>query len=273
MVAPYLDPAVEAPATARARACAERDALTAQVLAGCTPDAAAELRTALPAARRQRTALEDHNHYIDQMSWGQLRRAALAAGARLAAHGVLDTAEDVFWLRRDEVVGCLRTGSPSSWHDTVAARRKQHDAWRELEPPLYLGVPPPALPPRPLLSDAVIVAADADGRLVGIGASPGTRSGRARVVPMGTVMPSVQPGDVLVAENAGPMWTPTFPILGALVLDQGAPLLHTATTAREFGIPAVVQTGNATRRIADGDWITVDGTTGLVELAQAPGHR
>jgi phosphoenolpyruvate synthase/pyruvate phosphate dikinase len=156
---------------------------------------------------------------------------------------------------------------PTWWRETVADRRAQHDAWCALEAPLYLGVPPAGLPPRPPLADAVTQAAAADSnRLVGVGASPGTARGRARVVPVGTLLPAVARGEVLVAQNAGPAWTPIFPILGGLVLDQGALLQHAATTAREFGVPAVLQTGSATRRIKDGDWVTIDGTAGTVEI-------
>jgi pyruvate,water dikinase len=265
--APYVDPAVEAPSAARERALAARDALVEEVCAGCSPEAAAALRRALPAARRQRLGLEDHNHYIDQMSWGQLRRAVLAAGARLAARGALAAAEDVLWLRRPEVARALGAPEGADWRALVRARQSEHAAWCAQEAPLHLGMPSAALPPRPPFRDEVTVAAAGGGdRLVGIGASPGRHRGRARVVAMGTVLPEVAPGDVLVAVNAGPLWTPVFPMLGGLVLDQGAPLLHAATTAREFGVPAVLQTGDGSRRIADGAWVVVDGSAGTVEL-------
>jgi phosphohistidine swiveling domain-containing protein len=268
LAAPYLEPASEAPAEARARALAARDGVLEELCAACAPEEAAELRRVVAWARRQRTSLEEHNHYIDQMSWGQLRRVALAVGARLAGRGALEAAEDVFWLRRDEIAAALGQGGPASWRETVAERRAEHAAFCALEAPLYLGVPPSALPPRPPLTDAVTAAEAAAGgsRLVGVGASAGVARGRARVVPMGTLLPDVSPGDVLVAVNAGPMWTPLFPILGGLVLDQGALLQHAATIAREFGVPAVLQTRSATRRIKDGEWVTVDGAAGTVEI-------
>jgi pyruvate,water dikinase len=83
---------------------------------------------------------------------------------------------------------------------------------------------------------------------------------------MEAALPLVEPGDVLVAENAGPRWTPLFPILGALVLDDGVLTQHAATTAREYGLPAVIRTMCATSRIVDGDWVVVDGTAGTVEV-------
>lgn len=80
------------------------------------------------------------------------------------------------------------------------------------------------------------------------------------------LMPDLKPGEILVAENAGPGWTPLFPILCGIVLDLGAVTQHAATTAREYGIPAVMHTKNATLRIPDGAWITIDGSAGTVEI-------
>ena len=80
--------------------------------------------------------------------------------------------------------------------------------------------------------------------------------------------PAIELGDVLVAVNAGPAWTPLFPLLGGLVLDEGAFGQHGATTAREYGVPAVITTRDATRRIPDRAWVVVDGAAGTVEIEQ-----
>ena len=77
---------------------------------------------------------------------------------------------------------------------------------------------------------------------------------------------SLADGEVLVAENVGPRWTPILPTLGGLVLDGGALGQHHAITAREYGVPAAVGTGNAARRIPDGAWVTVGATAGTVEI-------
>jgi pyruvate,water dikinase len=57
----------------------------------------------------------------------------------------------------------------------------------------------------------------------------------------------------------------------AIVTDLGGPLSHSSIVAREYGIPAVVATGIATRRIVDGQTITVDGSAGTVELLERIG--
>jgi phosphoenolpyruvate synthase/pyruvate phosphate dikinase len=76
----------------------------------------------------------------------------------------------------------------------------------------------------------------------------------------------MQPGDVIVAGITTPAWTPLFSRAGGIVTDIGGPLSHSSIVAREYGIPAVLATGVGTRRIQDGQIITVDGTAGIVSL-------
>jgi pyruvate,water dikinase len=253
---------------ARARAQAQRDEQLEQVLAACHDTAAvAELRHQLAYARRQEAVVEEHNHYLDQLAHGQLRQAVMAAARWLAAHGALASPDEVFWLHLREIVAALRAGAPPSFAACIAARRAQHAAWEKLTPPPLLGVPNARLPMRPPLRDKVrTTAAAGEKRLVGLGASPGRCRGRARVVPSSVAWPDLLPGEILVAENMGPRWTPLIPVLGALVLDGGALGQHHSVIAREYGVPAVLGTGNATQRIPDGAWVTVDGTAGTVDI-------
>ncbi|MFN2109182.1 MAG: PEP-utilizing enzyme, partial [Anaerolineae bacterium] len=76
----------------------------------------------------------------------------------------------------------------------------------------------------------------------------------------------MQPGCVLVAGTTTPAWTPLFAMAIAVVTDVGGPLSHGSIVAREYGIPAVMGTGVATRRIHNGQHITVDGGAGTVTL-------
>ncbi len=291
LAAPWLDPALEPPAVARARAQAQRDAHLDALCAACPdPDLAQRVRQTYAFARRDAAFLEQHNHTIDQLSLGQLRRAALLAGQRLADQGQLAAPNDVFWLRFDEVLAALRgedlpPGKDLTGFDEVpeggnlsgliAQRQAQHAAWANLEAPPFLGLPDPQLPARPLAAPAAPThpPRPAAHLVTGLGASPGRRAGRARVVAPSVHLPNLAPGDILVGVNCGPRWTPLFPILGGLVLDQGAVGQHAVATAREYGVPAVIATGEATRRIQDGDWIVVDGTAGVVEVgAEAEGR-
>jgi pyruvate,water dikinase len=85
-------------------------------------------------------------------------------------------------------------------------------------------------------------------------------------VPPTTEPPNVEPGDILVARNAGPAWTPIFPLIAGLVLDAGALQDHAAIMARDLGIPAVMQVPRATSLVPDGAVVTVDGADGSVQL-------
>ena len=76
----------------------------------------------------------------------------------------------------------------------------------------------------------------------------------------------MRPGDVLVAGTTTPAWTPLFAMASAVVTDIGGPLSHGSIVAREYGIPAVLGTGVATRRIHSGQTITVDGSEGVVTM-------
>jgi deazaflavin-dependent oxidoreductase (nitroreductase family) len=105
-----------------------------------------------------------------------------------------------------------------------------------------------------------------EDRLIGIGASPGRATGPVRIVTEVTQLDSVEPGDILVAATTSPAWTPVFATIGAVVTDVGSLAAHAAVVAREFNIPAVVATGDATSRLTDGTIVTVDGSAGTVEV-------
>jgi phosphohistidine swiveling domain-containing protein len=278
LAAVYLDPDVPSPEEARAQAQAAR---TAQVEVLCQDggETADVFRQQMAYAQRCLTVLEMHNHYVDQLAIGQLRQAVLYAADWLVERGVLAMRDDVFWLHFDEVGRALtadlevaRGDVSARLGDRIAERRALHNRWVPLQAPPILGFPDLNLPPRPTRKPAVgeTRPEGGPGRVRGLGASPGRASGRARVVTNPALLPDLAPGDVLVAPNAGPLWTPFFAILSGLVLDGGGVTQHAAVTAREYGVPAVIGTRNGTRRIPDGVWVAVDGTAGTV-LWEPPG--
>ena len=100
----------------------------------------------------------------------------------------------------------------------------------------------------------------------GIAASTGQYTGPACVVTNESEFNKVRNGDVLICPITSPVWSVLFPRVGALVTDAGGVLCHSAIIAREYRVPAVVATGCATNIITDGQQVTVDGNTGLVEV-------
>ncbi|MGD2099739.1 MAG: PEP/pyruvate-binding domain-containing protein [Desulfobacterales bacterium] len=101
----------------------------------------------------------------------------------------------------------------------------------------------------------------------GIGTSPGMASGRARIVTDPTRV-RINTGDILIAENTDPGWTPILSTVKAMVIEEGGLLNHCSIVARELGIPAVVGVRQATRVIPEGVRITIDGGMGLVRIEE-----
>ncbi|MFQ5812322.1 MAG: PEP/pyruvate-binding domain-containing protein [Anaerolineae bacterium] len=81
----------------------------------------------------------------------------------------------------------------------------------------------------------------------------------------------LEPGEILVTSQTNIGWTLLFPRAAAIVTDVGAPLSHAAIVARELGIPAVVNCGDATTRLKTGDRVRVDGGQGIVEFLSFSG--
>ena len=90
--------------------------------------------------------------------------------------------------------------------------------------------------------------------------------GPARVTLSQDAFGRIQPGDIIVCPSSNPSWVPVFTIAAGLVTNTGGVLSHAAVVAREFGLPAVVGTGDATTRIADGRFVEIGGTAGTVRL-------
>ena len=112
----------------------------------------------------------------------------------------------------------------------------------------------------------------ADVLVAGTPGSPGVAAGPVRVVRDPAAFGSLRPGEVLVAPYTNPSWTPLFRTAAAVVVDAGAAMSHAAIVAREYGVPAVMGTGDGTHRLGDGQWVRVDGNRGQVFAVSAPGE-
>jgi len=174
-------------------------------------------------------------------------------GTELADRGLLDTADDAFFLTLPEL---RRAIAGEDLRMTVVERR---EVYRREQGRRHI--------PRVLLSDGTDAETElspaTDGGIRGTPASPGIARGIARVI-LSPVGARLEPGEVLVAPSTDPGWTPLFLTAGALVMEMGGMMSHGAVVAREYGIPAVVGVPDATGRIATGEQITVDGSAGTV---------
>ncbi|TAP43954.1 PEP/pyruvate-binding domain-containing protein [Arthrobacter sp. S39] len=195
------------------------------------------------------------------LGWPLLRRCAAQIGARLHGHGIIKAPGDVYFLTFD----ALRLDAPPQ-HKNVDRRRRQWQSQRKLAAPLSLGKLPPLLGN---MFDRIANSARSRdnlpaGALVGHPASPGRAQGRVRVVDGPEEFSRFLPGEILVAKATAPAWTPLFAAAAAVVTDGGNLAAHASLVAREYGIPAVVGTGNATQILHTGQLVTVDGNAGIV---------
>jgi pyruvate,water dikinase len=232
------------------------------------PEALSRFEAALAGGREYVRLMEDHNHLMEQSTAGALREAVHWVGRRLVRNGLLDDTDDVLHFSMNELTAFADGTGPADLRALAAERQAEFERRSALRPPRTIGSG--ALPPVPRdLAKALEAPAGAgrDGSVIlGVAASRGRATGRARVAQPSVPPPEVRKGDILVATNAGPSWTPIFPLLGGLVLDQGAVFQHAALVAREYRIPAVIMSKDATAEIRDGQTVTVDGDEGIVEL-------
>jgi phosphohistidine swiveling domain-containing protein len=237
------------------------------------PEVVQRFEFLLQAAQTAIVLTEDHSHWIDFRCMYHLHRISLELGRRMAAAGVIDRAEDVFLLTVNELRDTARELPRLKRQAQLAARRAEMDYFRSAVVPPSLGTPPSPNPPADPVNRALykffgapLPTLDEDGVIRGNCGSPGRVIGPARVIRSLAEAGKLQPRDVLVVKTTAPPWTPLFATAAAVVTDTGGILSHCAVVAREYGIPAVVGTGNATARLHDGQLIDVDGDAGTVRL-------
>jgi phosphohistidine swiveling domain-containing protein len=194
-----------------------------------------------------------------------IRRYLNELGQRLAAGGAIPDAESIYWLEEAEVqdlIEALEAGRPlPDLSDRIPPRRAERRR--------YLKITPPAVLPEKSRWSILVPwhrTHDDPSVLHGIGTSAGQVTAQACVLFGPEDFSRMRPGDALVAVSTTPAWTPLFAMASAVVTDIGGPLSHSSIVAREYGIPAVMAAGNATRRIQNGQMITVDGSAGTVTL-------
>ena len=245
----------------------------AEVMEGVEGDQRAELQAALDRSLSMNPLTPDHHFYIDQGTNARLRLAVIAIGRKLTEAGVLADAEDVVFLRYNEVRLLLADQAAlGDVQELVSDRRDEHEDAAERRPPSWVGTateealafPYAALWGFPEKFHAGEPATT--GEVKGLAASPGVVEGPARYVRSLDEFDQVEEGDILVCRMTNPAWVVLFTKIHGLVTEAGGTVSHPAVVAREFGIPAVVGTTNAGDRIKTGDRIRVNGTTGVVEI-------
>ncbi|MDQ3610937.1 MAG: PEP-utilizing enzyme [Actinomycetota bacterium] len=225
---------------------------------------------------------DERGAYSDGWATGLARRALLETGRRLLASGRLHDPEHAVQLTADAAVALLR-GQLGPGADEVAERHE----WRQCHttddaPPFLRAMPAPPPPvewlPKQahrsaramnIFLDNLFKVPDTKNTgtvLSGLPVNTGIYEGTARLVHSPAEFERIQSGDVLVTRMTSPYFNVVLPLLGAIVTDRGGQLSHAAIVAREYGIPGIVGTREATAKIPDGARVRVDGSTGEVRL-------
>jgi pyruvate,water dikinase len=200
------------------------------------------------------------------IAWPVMRRAVLRIGEELAATGVIENQNDVFFLTHGEALAALDGASLPADVD-VGFRRTERAQRAKLVAPLLVGRLNPVLRRMQDGFPRLLGAVRSDHALVsGVPASPGRAAGRVRVIRGPHQFAELEPGEILVAPLTAPAWTALFSVAAGVVTDVGSAASHASIIAREYGIPAVVGCGDATARLRTGIRVVIDGGTGNVEL-------
>ena len=201
----------------------------------------------------------------------ELRVMINELGRRHAAAGNIDQAEHIFMLLDPELEQFVASPARSQWNATLASR---YATWRELanlEPPYFIRnaqVPPINQWPVRRLAD--VEPAQVGDILQGVPGCAGIVRGRACVILDPADPRDLEPGDILIAPQTDPGWTPLFMPAGGVVVNVGGQISHAIIVSRELGLPCVVSVTDATARIPDGALIEVNGDTGQVTILELP---
>jgi pyruvate,water dikinase len=201
--------------------------------------------------------------------YSRCRRVAIAIGAKFAAAGQLGAANDIFFLTYQEI-DALGSGAAMFAHglrSTIELRRTQHVELSAMHPPDSFVLPEGGYLPLYSEDKAEALAEVGRATLLGTGACGGKVTGCAAVLSNAEEAYLIGKGDVLVTKQTDPGWAPVFYLIRGLVIERGGMLSHGAIVAREFGLPCVVGATGATRIIAHGQSITIDGDKGEVGLS------
>jgi pyruvate,water dikinase len=269
-------------AVAEAAPAAADDARVSQVRVEVAAANQAEFDQLLAEARLTYRLRDERGVYSDVWASGIMRRAALGAGRRVASRGRIANAQQMLDASLDEMCALVRgAGGPSA--EDLAKRAEYRATCSAKDAPPLLGPPEPpppdlaALPPAAgRVMRAIFIslghvfdssqAQNEEKVLFGLAASKGVYEGPARRVSGPSEFGRIAKGDVLVTESTTEAFNILLPLLGGIVTDNGGLLSHAAIVSREYGIPGVVGTREATERIADGVRVRVDGDSGEVTV-------
>ena len=213
---------------------------------------------------------------MDQGTYARMRLVLMAIVRRMVKEGLLRTPEDIMFLEYDQLRAYVANPTVYDGQTIIKEARRAYEKAHQIRPRDWVGTVThwsmyeeiyhtlwgwPERWERAQAGEEVVA-----DQVKGLAAAAGVAEGVARVVIGPEEFNQVQRGEILVCVMTNPAWVVLFSKIKGAVTDAGGVLSHTAVVAREFGLPAVVGTVDATNRIKTGDLVRVNGNTGVVEI-------
>ncbi len=218
-------------------------------------------------AKKARTLVSNRENLRFERTrlFGHVRQIFLEIGLQLTSFGVLKERKDIFYLEVHEILGFV-DGTCTTWNLSALAELRKAEYHQRLEaeaPDDRFETKGPVGLGREFRSQEKKAPLPEGDSIQGLGCCPGRVSGPVRIVkdPRGI---QLKPGEILVAERTDPGWIMLFPAAAGILVERGSLLSHAAIVSREMGIPSIVSLSGITAWLHDGDWVTFDGTSGLV---------
>lgn len=189
--------------------------------------------------------------------YGIFRYLFLGIGKEFEERGIIDSAEDIFYLTRtetDDIVAMISEDRIKSFGSVVQERKLEMEISRDIVlPTVIIGDHPP------------IIEREAIKNLNGVATSSGTFRGKTKIIGGVADFSRVAEGDVIVIPFSDVSWTPVLVKAGAIISESGGMLSHCSIIAREMGIPALVSVDNACS-LSENITVTVDGSNGILTI-------
>jgi len=216
----------------------------------------------------------DHHFYFDQATFARMRLVLLRVARKMVKDGLLDNPEDIMFLEYEQLRRYVASPSTYDGRSLLAKAKKEVERAQQVHPRPWVGTVTQwnmyAEPYHGLWGYPERFERGSGegikGEIKGLAASAGTIEGKAHVVHSPAEFDTVKKGEIMVCIMTNPAWAVVFSKIAGIVTDTGGVLSHSAIVAREFMIPGVVGTSNATREIKTGDTVRVNGNTGVVEI-------
>jgi pyruvate,water dikinase len=206
--------------------------------------------------------------------FGRVRRIFVEIGRRFRGLDVLETSRDIFYLEVDEILGYIEgTATSTDLKGLVALRKAEYAGYADSK------APPERFETRGMVHQGNPLSAIGSGpqepdgnERKGIGCCPGLARGPVRIITDPRNARLVN-GEILVSERTDPGWVMLFPSASGLLVERGSLLSHSAIVAREMGIPSIVSIAGVTGWLRDGDWVELDGSSGIVRRLKPAGSE